>query len=267
MNGPVPPIGLGTSRNDDPAQCARSVRRALEVGYRHVDTAQGYGNEAAVGAGIAEAEVTRSEVFVATKVTETNLGYDDVIASTEASLARLDTDYIDLLYVHWPTDAYEPETTLPAFDALREEGLIRHVGMSNCTVDVLEEARTVLEAPIVANQIEVHPMLPPDPEMVSYAREHAIDLVGYSPFCRGEALDLPAVADVAERYGVSPARVILAWLLDAGVKPIPKAVGDDHIEDNYAARALELDEDDRDRIESVRRRRRRFDRPTAPWHQ
>ncbi|MFB6135857.1 MAG: aldo/keto reductase, partial [Halobacteriaceae archaeon] len=139
-------LGLGTWRNTDPEQCAESVRAALEMGYRHVDTAQGYDNEAYVGDGIERADVPREEVFLATKVSTDNLAHDDVLATTEGSLERLGTDYVDLLYVHWPTDTYDAEETLTAFQQLYDQGAIRHVGVSNFEPRHLDEARDVLDA-------------------------------------------------------------------------------------------------------------------------
>ncbi|MFB6131716.1 MAG: aldo/keto reductase [Salinigranum sp.] len=266
MSDVVPEIGLGTSRNDDPEQCAESVRTALEAGYRHVDTAQGYGNEAAVGDGVARADVPREEVFLATKVGSDNLAYEDVLASTEASLDRLGVDYVDLLYVHWPIGTYDPEETLRAFDELYDDGTIEHVGVSNFTPDLLAEAADLLDAPIVANQVEMHPMLPPRAELTEYCRSRGIELVAYSPLCRGEALDLPEVRTVAENHGVSPARAILAWLLSRDLRVVSKAVGEAHIRDNLAALDLELDADDVELIDSVDRRKRKFDREDAPWN-
>ena len=121
MTHAVPTIGLGTSRNEDPEGCAESVRAALDVGYRHVDTAQRYDNEAYVGDGIARSDVPREDVFLATKVSEKKLAYDDVLSTTEESLDRLGVEYVDLLYMHWPRGTYDPEDTLPAFDDLVDE--------------------------------------------------------------------------------------------------------------------------------------------------
>lgn len=267
MTNIVPRIGLGTSRNDDPVECATSVQTALEAGYHHIDTAQDYGNEAYVGDGIAAADVDRDDVFLATKVYQDDLAYNDVIASTESSLDRLGLDYIDLLYVHWPLGAYDARETLPAFDDLRADSVIDHVGLSNFTVDLLEEARDVLEAPIAALQVEIHPMLPPREDLTAFCEEHGVDQVAYSPSCRGDAFDLPEVRAVARKHDVSPARAILAWLLDKGLCVIPKAVGADHILDNRAALHLNLDDEDVARIDSVDRRKRRFDRENAPWYQ
>ena len=199
MTGSVPPLGLGTSGMDDLDQCAENIRIAIKAGYLHVDTAQMYGNEEAVGNRITAANVPREDVFVATKVLPMNLAYDDVIASTEESLDRLGVESVDLLYVHWPIEAYDPEETLPAFDELHERGWTDHIGVSNFDIELLEEARTILDTPIVANQIEMYPMLPPEERMLDYCAEYDIAPVAYSPLCRGEALDLDEITAVAER--------------------------------------------------------------------
>ncbi len=178
---------------------------------------------------------------------------------------------MDLLYVHWPIDAYDPDETLPAFDRLREEGHINHVGVGNFTVETLEVAREVLDAPIAANQIQLHPMLPPTEgeraELLPYAAEHGIEVVAWSPLARGEALSLAPVRAVAEKHGVSPARVILAWLSDFDVSAVAKVSTRDHLEDNLEAPSLSLDDEDVERIESIEERKRLFDREDAPWNQ
>ena len=265
MSDTVPPLGLGTSGNDDPDQCAESVRTALELGYRHVDTAQMYDNEVAVGEGVAAADVDREDVFVATKIHPENLAGEDVLDTAEASLDRLGLEYVDLLYVHWPIRAYDPADTLPAFDELHEAGLTRHVGVSNFTPDLLREADEILDAPVVANQVEVHPLLPPREDLVAACEAVGADLVAYAPFCRRAALDVPGVEAVAERHGVSTAQVCLAWSLTKGCKPIPKATGHEHLADNWAALDLELSDEDVARIDGIEERYRRFDPDGSPW--
>ncbi|WP_284013392.1 aldo/keto reductase [Halobaculum litoreum] len=261
----LPPIGLGTSANDDFEECAETVRTALELGYRHVDTAQMYDNEAAVGEGIRRADVDRDEVVVATKVHPDNLAYDDATRTARESLERLDLDAVDLLYVHWPISAYDPEETLRAMDDLRAEGLCDQVGLSNFTPALLDEARDLLDAPVVAHQVECHPLFP-QAELRAYAVEHGHTLVGYSPLGRGEALDDPLLAEIAEKHDTSTAAVCLAWAFaqDALV-PIPKATGD-HVRANFAAQELELDDEDLARIADYDVRERVIDPDAAAWN-
>ena len=259
----MPALGLGTWENDDPAQCAESVETALELGYRHVDTAQIYGNEAAVGEGIAAADVDRDDVFLATKVWIDNLAPEDVAASTRESLQKLDTEYVDLLYVHWPAGAYDPEETLPAFAELRDDGLIDRIGVSNFEPHHLDAATDALgEAPF-ANQVECHPLLRQE-ELREYADANGVELVAYSPLARGEILDDPAIVDIAEKHGVSAAQVSLAWLREKGVTAIPKATGEDHLSDNWASLGLELDDEDLEAIDTLGRTDRQLNPDFGP---
>jgi 2,5-diketo-D-gluconate reductase B len=262
---PLPAPGLGTSGNDEFETCAETVREALELGYRHVDTAQMYDNEAAVGAGIERAAVDREEVFLATKVHPDNLAPDDVRATTAESLDRLGVDAVDLLYVHWPLGEYDAEATLPAMDAVREAGLTRHVGVSNFTPDLLAEAREVLDSPVFAHQVECHPWLP-QAELRELAAEHDHHLVAYAPVMQGRAGEDDTLAEVAERHGASAHQVSLAWLLGLDdVVPIPKGTGE-HLHENWAARELQLGEEDRDEIAAIDRRERLVDPDAAAWN-
>ena len=260
------PFGLGTYENDDPDQCAESVRVALDAGYRHVDTAQMYGNEAAVGEGLAAADVDREDVFVATKLQPGNLAYDDVLSTTEESRDRLGVDTIDLMYVHWPLDAYDPEETLPALDAIRDRGLVRHVGLSNFTPDQLTDAIDRLESPLFAHQVEMHPYLQ-QAELRDLAREHDHYLVAYSPLAKGSVADDDTLRAVAEEVDATAAQVALAWLRSKErVVPIPKATGRDHIEENLASLDVDLDDDAIERIDELDRGEREVDFPEAPWN-
>jgi len=262
-NDGMPALGLGTWENDDPAQCTESVKTALEAGYRHVDTAQIYGNEAAVGEGIAAADVDRDDVFLATKVWIDNLAPEDVAASTRESLQKLDTGYVDLLYVHWPAGEYDPEETLPAFAELRDDGLIDRIGVSNFEPHHLDAATDALgEAPF-ANQVECHPLLRQE-ELREYAAANDVELVGYSPLARGKILDDPTIAEIAEKHGVSAAQVSLAWLREKGVTAIPKATGEDHLRDNWASLGLELDDEDVEAIDTLGRTDRQLNPDFGP---
>ncbi|SFS12084.1 2,5-diketo-D-gluconate reductase B [Halomicrobium zhouii] len=260
-------LGLGTWQNDDPDQCAASVRTALELGYRNIDTAQGYDNEEDVGRGIAEADVPREEVFLATKVDTDSLAHDDVLDSTAESLDKLGTDYVDLLYVHWPTNTYDAEGTLSAFDELYDQGKIRHVGVSNFEPRHLDEAREILEAPLFANQVEMHPYLQ-QTELREYAADHGHHVVAYSPLARTKVLDDPVLEDVAEKHDATIPQVTLAWFLALdNVTAIPKATSEEHIRANWGAYDVDLDEEDLDRIAELDRGHREVDFEGAPWNQ
>ena len=257
-------LGLGTSGLDDPDTCRRTVERALELGYRHVDTAQMYDNERHVGAGLERSDVDREEVLLATKIHPDNLAYEDAKRTARESLDRLGVESVDLLYVHWPHGNYDPEGSLRAMDELREEGVTRHVGLSNFTPELLEEARDRLDAPVVAHQVECHPLLPQD-ELRAYAAEHGHQLVAYCPLGRAE-ITHPTLEEVAEKHGVSVPLVCLTWCLAVdGVVPIPKATGD-HLAENWDARGLSLDESDLERIAGIEERRRLIDPDEAAWN-
>jgi 2,5-diketo-D-gluconate reductase B len=260
----MPIVGLGTWENTDPEACADAVATALDMGYRHIDTAQVYDNEEYVGEGLARADVPRDEVFLATKVWIDKLGDGDVRSSTEESLRKLGVDSVDLLYVHWPADAYDPAETLAAFDELHESGVADRIGISNFEPGQVTEAVETAETPIFANQIECHPLLP-QTELREHCAEHDVDVVAYSPLARGDVFGVPEIRDVAERHGVSEAQVSLAWLREKGVTAIPKATSVAHIRDNWDSLSLDLDDEDLARIDGIARRKRLVDPDFAPW--
>ena len=258
----IPAIGLGTGGPPPYIQdevATEAVRSAIDLGYRYVDTAQAYGNEAAVGRGLAASGVDRQELFVATKVRPEYLAYDDVIDSVEASLDDLGLDYLDLLLVHFPAGTYDPPDTFAAFDDLVADGRVSNVGVSNFTVEELEEARRVAESPIVVDQVELHPWCQ-QPELRAYAREHDLRLIGYSPLIRGQLFEEPVVRAIAEERDLTPAQVGLAWLLgQPNVSVVVKSTDPAHQAENLAAAELTLDEDDVRRIEAIERREKLVD--------
>lgn len=259
----MPVLGLGTWQNDDPTVCSESVRTALEMGYRHIDTAQIYDNERAVGGGIETADVPRENIFLATKVWISNLNPADVISSTEASLEKLGTDYVDLLYVHWPAGEYNPDETLPAFGELLDRGLIQNIGVSNFEPHHIDRAREVLNEPIFANQVEIHPFLQQE-ELRAYAAETDLNIVAYSPLARTDVLSDPVIESIAENHDVSEPQVSLAWLRQKGLTAIPKATGKAHINDNWQSLDVELTDEDIARIDDIDRRSRKVHPDFAP---
>jgi len=259
----MPVLGLGTWENDDADACATSVETALEMGYRHVDTAQAYGNEDAVGDGIASAGVPREDVFLATKIWNANLAGEDVRSTAARSLDDLGVDAVDLLYVHWPAGAYDPEETLAAFDDLYDQGMIRNVGVSNFEPHHVEDAMEILDAPLFANQVEMHPFLP-QADLRAHAEEHDYELVAYSPLARGDVFESDVLTDIADAHDASAAQVSLAWLREKGVTAIPKATGRDHIADNWSSLGLELTDDEIGRIDDIDRQTRKVDPSFGP---
>ena len=261
----MPMVGLGTWKNSDPEACADSVATALDTGYRHIDTAQAYDNEAAVGNGLEQATVDREEIFLATKIWIDNLSYDDVLETAEASLDRLGVDGVDLLYVHWPSRTYDAEDTLAAFNELYEQGKIDRIGVSNFEPEQLAEAIELSDAPIFANQIEIHPLLQQQ-ELREVCADHDVELVAYSPLARGEVFDTPEIESIADDHGVSPAQISLAWLRHHGITAIPKATSGEHIRDNWASLSVSLSDAEVETIDGIDTTDRRVDPDFGPWN-
>jgi 2,5-diketo-D-gluconate reductase B len=264
----LPRLGLGTYSDDDREQWRENVRTALDVGVRHVDTAQVYENEQYVGEGLADSDVDRDDVWLSTKTVHHDVPPEpeQVPAAIDGCLDRLGVDAVDLLYVHWPSGIYDHEEVLPAFDAAYEAGKIRNVGLSNFTPELLDEARAVLDAPLFAHQVEMHPLLPQE-ELVAYAQEHDHWLVAYSPLGKGAVFDVPEIQQIAEKHDATPAQVSLAWVTaHDNVAAIPKASSREHMQQNLAAGELELDDEDIELIDSIDERHREIDPDHGPWN-
>ncbi|MFB6130486.1 MAG: aldo/keto reductase [Salinigranum sp.] len=267
----IPPLGLGTYRNDDHDTCVESVKTALNVGYRHVDTAEAYGNEDAVGEGIRASDVDREDVFLGTKVLHPKFtdsyAKEDILASARACLERLGVDSVELFYgIHWPNGqppAYDLDEVAAACEEFYDEGGFERFGVCNLTPDLVDDVRAATELTVDALQIEMHPLLPQE-EVRAYCEDADIDVVAYGPLGNGEILDDPTLLEVADRHGVSTAQVSLAWLREKGVHPIPKAVGEAHVRDNWRSLDLELDDADVAAIDDIDRTVRVYDPDYAP---
>jgi len=230
---------------DDPSV----VAAALDAGYRHVDTAQIYDNEAVVGDGLAAGD--HEDCIVATKLWTDSLGAGAVRAGTERSLDRLGLDRVDLLYVHRPRGEYDPATTLPALERVRDDGLTDHVGVSNFTLSQLQTAAEYVD--IAAHQVEFHPFFR-DEALLDHAQRYDYPLVAYSPLAGGLVFENPTIQDIAEKHGTTPAAVAIAWVTSYdNVVTIPKAASREHLDANLRAVDLTLDEMDIDRIEAIER--------------
>ncbi|WP_089765238.1 aldo/keto reductase [Halobellus clavatus] len=227
----VPKIGLGTWQLTGEA-CYEAVSTALELGYRHIDTAQLYENEAEVGRAVADADVDREELFVTTKLKPGNARYDDVLDSTEASLDRLGTDYVDLLLLHWPNPLVSIGDTMDAMDRLVEDGRVANIGVSNFPQILLERARDAADADVLTNQVQFHPYKP-QRGMLGHCQEEGMLLTGYSPLARGTVFDDADVQRIAESYDRTPAQVALRWATQhRNVVVIPKSADPTHLEQN-----------------------------------
>jgi len=255
-------LGLGTGSLREGSHCRSVVKSALKVGYRHIDTARHYENESAIGDALEQSLVPRSDVFIATKVHSTNLASKDVRKSVYKSLASLDVETIDLVYVHWPAHSYDPEETLSALSDLRSEGLIRHIGLCNVTVDVLKEARRSSTAPIFAIQVEMHPFLQ-QRELHAYARKHGIWVVAHTPLCQGKVLENETLSAIADSYEINEAQLTLAWLMNK--ERVAAVPGGSHLNENRLALSVELCASDIRKIEGISEERRCVDYEFAPW--
>ena len=245
--GQMPALGFGTwdLRGQEGT---RAVQYALETGYRHIDTAEMYENEEAVGKGIVNAAVDREDIFLTTKVWHDHLEPDTLKRTLEGSLRRLGTDYVDLFLIHWPKPGESHEEPLTAMADLREADRVRHVGVSNFTVDQMREAQDVSPAPIFCNQVEYHPYLSQGP-VLEHCQQNDILLTAYCPLARGDVFDDEVLQDIAGRHGKNPAQVALRWLLQQdNVAAIPRSGNEAHIRENFSIFDFELSEDEMERI-------------------
>jgi diketogulonate reductase-like aldo/keto reductase len=258
----VPRLGFGTFQlADDRAYDA--VRVALEAGYRHLDTAQGYDNESRVGQALADSEVDRDQVFVTTKLKPDNAGADDVHTTTDRSLKDLGLEHVDLLLLHWPADDVAPlEETLTAMTEVKDAGKTRAIGVSNFPSAML--ARAFDLAPIVTDQVEHHPFLAVDP-IETVLHERGGFLTAYSPLARGQVADDPTLREIGEAHGVTAAQVALRWLLQKpATVAIPKSGTPERIRANADVFGFELADDEMARISGLDRQQRLIDPDGGP---
>ena len=250
----IPCLGYGTFKTPDGAETVNAVKNALACGYRHIDTAQAYHNEASVGAAIKESGIARDEVFLCTKIWVTNTGYDKTLSSFETSLKDLQTDYVDLLLIHWPEskeyrDRYVEvnNDTWRAFERLYEEKSVRAIGVSNFLPHHLEPLLKSANVAPMVDQIERHPYLHQD-ETVEYCEKHGILVEAWSPLGQGNVLKDPVLQKIADKYHKSTAQVCIRWNLDRGILPLPKSLNPDRMKQNMDVFDFALDDEDRKAI-------------------
>ncbi|MUV38426.1 2,5-didehydrogluconate reductase (2-dehydro-L-gulonate-forming) [Lentibacillus sp. JNUCC-1] len=257
----MPQLGFGVWQVED-TQAESAVAKALETGYRSIDTAKVYGNEAGVGRAIAQSGIPREELFVTTKVWNADHGYEETLAAFEASLERLGLDYVDLYLIHWPTPQFgQYIETYRALEKLYQDGRAKAIGVCNFNVEHLERLLEECDVVPAVNQVECHPYLQ-QRKLKQFCSEHEIHLEAYSPLMTGGAvLEDAVIGEIAREHGKTAAQVILRWHLQYGNIVIPKSVTPVRIEENFEVFDFELRVDALDKIADLNRNERKGHEP------
>ncbi|MBW9113444.1 aldo/keto reductase [Rhizobium cauense] len=259
----IPRLGFGTFRMPG-ADAQPVVESAMALGYRHIDTAAMYENEAAVGAAVAASGVDRNKLFITTKAWHDQLGPDALYRALDTSLRKLRLDHVDLYMIHWPSRDMDMAATLEALVALKERGLTRAIGVCNFNLPMIRRAVEDIGVPIASVQLEYHPFLSQAP-MLAYLRGRGIPLTAYAPLAQGRAANEPVLAGLGRKHGTSAAQMAIAWLLDQeGVIVIPKAARRESQKANLDALTIRLDDDDRAAIAALPKDQRYVRPPFAP---
>jgi methylglyoxal/glyoxal reductase len=245
----MPWVGLGVYKVKEGEEVKGAVRTALEVGYRHIDTAAFYENEEGVGQAIRESGIPREQVFVTTKVWNTDQGYETTLKAFNTSLKKLGFDYVDLYLVHWPVKGKYKET-YKALEKLYKDGYVRAIGVSNFQIHHLQDVLADCEIKPMVNQVEYHPRLT-QKELHAFCRENGIQLEAWSPLMRGEILNEPTIVEIGKKYGKTPAQVVLRWDLQNGVVTIPKSVTPARIKENATIFDFSLTDEEMRQIDAL----------------
>ncbi|WP_273837369.1 aldo/keto reductase [Halococcus sp. PRR34] len=257
----MPIVGTGTW-NLSGETVRESVRTALDAGYTHVDTAEGYGNESEIGDVLSEYK--RDGLFLTSKVLAKNLNYESVIEACKNSLENLGTDYLDLYLIHWPNPAISIRETMDAMATLHDQGLVRNIGVSNFSAYQLSCAQHVSELPIAVNQIEFHPWLQ-RPDIVEYCQETNTIVEAAAPLARTEILSDEIVQELAEEYEKAPAQIVLRWAIENDVVVIPKSSSSEHIKENAELFDWNLKDSDHQRLNEIDRDEPVYDTAAKDW--
>lgn len=257
----IPELGFGLYLINDEVKCRTAVNTALEAGYRHFDTAQVYRNEGYLGETLAQNHVPRDEVFITTKIHNANQAEDRLESSFEASLRALQTDYVDLLLLHFPVSGVR-QAAWGIMAEIYQSGRAKSVGVSNYTIRHLEELFTYSKLVPAVNQVELHVYLQ-QPELVKYCASHGIVVEAYSPLAHGHDIDHPVLREIAVKHGKTPAQVMIRWCLEVGTVPLPKSQTPARIRENFDVFDFKLDKDDMAKILTLESGRRTAWDPTG----
>ena len=248
----IPQLGFGVFQVP-PGETQAAVETALEVGYRHIDTAAAYRNEKGVGEAIAASGLAREDVFVTTKLWNSEQGFETTLAAFDASLGRLGFEYVDLYLIHWPVPSEDRfGDTWRAFERIRDEGRVRTIGVSNFRIEDLERLEAETEVRPTVNQIELHPRLQ-QAELRAWHADHSVVTEAWSPLAQGELLDDETIGAIAERHNKTPAQVILRWHLQLGNVVFPKSVTPKRIRENIELFDFELSDAEMAEFERLER--------------
>jgi len=251
----MPWLGLGVWKVTDGQEVSNAVKSAIEFGYRSIDTAAVYQNESGVGQGIKDSGIAREELFVTTKVWNSDQGYESTLQAFEESRKKLGLDYLDMYLVHWPVKEKKYIDTWRALEKLYNDGLVRAIGVSNFHIHHLKDIFEVSDMVPVVNQVEYHPLLA-QRELHAFCSSHNIVLEAWSPLMQGKLLDDPTLTKIAAKHGKSVAQVILRWDLQNGVITIPKSVSPERIAQNGDIFDFELSHEDMEHIQSMNKEQR-----------
>lgn len=250
----MPSIGLGVLFAKNNGEVESAVSSALKLGYRKIDTASAYENEQGVGKGIRESRIPRQEIFVTTKVWNTEQGYDQTLRSFEQSLKLLQTDYVDLYLIHWPVKT-KYKATYKAMERLYSEGKVKAIGVCNFSIQQLEDLIENSQIIPALNQVEMHPHLSQN-ELLAFSKENQIQLEAWRPIMMGKVLEIPELVEIGKHHAKNPVQITLRWLIQRGVAVIPKSVNPKRIAENFDIYDFELNDNEMEIVEGLNQDRR-----------
>ncbi|MDT0125052.1 aldo/keto reductase [Paenibacillus sp. RRE4] len=250
----MPWLGFGVFKVKDGDEVVNAVKTAIEAGYRSIDTAKVYNNESGVAQGIRESGIAREDLFITTKVWNSDQGYESTLAAFEESMQRLELEYLDLYLIHWPVKG-KYKDTWRALEKLYKEGRVRAIGVSNFQIHHLEDLLMDANVKPAVNQVELHPLLT-QKELRDYCSTHEIQIEAWSPLGQGNLMEHPLLQDIATKYGKSPAQVILRWDLQNGIVTIPKSVTPERIHANTELYDFELTAEEIEQINGLNEHKR-----------